>query len=233
MKPLRSLLALGLALTVWGSVEARGKDARVRVVHASPDAPAVDVLVNGGAAFTGVAFGEISDYASIPAGIYDVEVVPAGLEGPAVIDLTGNAAPSFFYNRDYTAVAVNFLDQIEPLLLVDDNRPVSVPNTRVRFVHASPDAPAVDIRVVNGPYLFENVPFKGVGDYITVPSGTYSLEVLVAGTDTVALDLPNVMLDGGTTYTVFAIGTLAEGTLGVAVGIDNVSPARGRGPLRR
>jgi LPXTG-motif cell wall-anchored protein len=77
----------------------------------------------------------------------------------------------------------------------------------VRFVHASPDAPAVDIAVANGgPVLFSNVPFKGVGDYLPVDAGTYDLEVRVAGTETVALSVPGVALADSTVYTVFAMG---------------------------
>jgi len=46
--------------------------ARVRVIHASPDAPAVDVWVQGAPAFTGVAFAEITAFAQLPAGTYNV-----------------------------------------------------------------------------------------------------------------------------------------------------------------
>jgi len=230
MKMLRSSLAVVLLLGASVSAFARGSDSRVRVVHASPDAPAVDVLVDGGLGFAEVPFGEVTDYASLPAGTYNVQVVPAGASFPVVIE----ADLSLFYNTDYTVVAVNFLSEIEPLVLADRNTPTAPTKSSVRFVHASPDAPAVDIRVANGgPYLFTNVPFKGVGEYITVPSGTYSLEVVVAGPDVVALDLPNVLLDGGTTYTVFAVGTLADNTLGVSVGVDNVTPARAYGVRRR
>ena len=230
MKISKLIVATVMVVSLSAAAYARGNDARVRVVHASPDAPAVDVLVDGSVAFENAPFPGITEYASLPAGTYNVQVVPTGTTTPVVID--GDL--SLFYNTDYTVVAVNVLSEIEPLVLIDKNTPTAPSKSTLRFVHASPDAPAVDIRVANGgPYLFANVPFKGVGDYITVPRGTYSLEVVVAGTDTVAVSLPNVMLDGGTTYTVFAVGTLAESTLGVAVGVDDVSPARAYGLRRR
>jgi hypothetical protein len=234
MKRTWTLSAVALAIGLVSPVLAGGNDARIRVVHASPDAPNVDVLVDGGVAFANAPFKGVTDYATLPAGAYDVEVVPAGASGPVVIDLTGPNAVNLFYNRDYTAVAVNFLDDIEPLLLEDDNRPVAVPFSRVRFVHASPDAPAVDIKVADGPYLFRDVAFKGVGDYVTVPRGTYDLEVRAAGTDIVALRLPGVALAGGTTYTVYAVGLLSGSpALDAVVSIDAVTPARGRGPTAR
>lgn len=89
----------------------------------------------------------------------------------------------------------------------------------VRFLHASPDAPAVDIAVKNGPVLFKNVAFKGVGEYLSVGAGTYDLEVRLAGTKTVALSVPGVRLDNQTVYTIFAMG-LAAGTLLIVGGIS-------------
>src|SRR5690606_27820043 len=44
---------------------------------------------------------------------------------------------------------------------------------RVRVVHASPDAPTVDVWV-NDALTLENVPFKAVSDYLSVPGGTYN-----------------------------------------------------------
>jgi hypothetical protein len=152
-----------------------------------------------------------------------------------VIDLSGDNAVNLFYNRSYTAIALNTLANIEPLLLQDDNNPAPMPFARVRFVHASPDAPAVDVKVVDGPFLFRNVSFKGVGDYMQVPAGTYNLEVRVAGTSTVALSLPAVKLDGGTTYTVYAIGFAGGGSpaLTAAVSLDRENPAKSRGRRMR
>lgn len=196
--PMVLMLVLALAVPAI----AQSTDARVRVVHASPDAPAVDVLVNDGVAFGNAPFKGITDYASLAPDTYNVKVVPAGATEPVVIeaDLMLETA------TDYTVVAVGELENIEPLVLIDDNRPPAAGKAHVRFVHASPDAPAVDIAVKNGPVLFSNVAFKGVGDYLPVDAGTYDLEVRVAGTDTVALDVPGVKLQAGGVYTVFAMG---------------------------
>lgn len=226
MRASRILVIAALMVASAFSAFARGNEARVRVVHASPDAPPVDVLVEGAPAFRSVAFGEITDSARLPAGLYDVKVVPAGAAGPVVIDLTGPNAVNLFYNRSYTVVALDTLASIEPLLLADDARPAPIPFARVRFVHASPDAPAVDIAVKNGPILFRGIPFKGVGDYVQVPGGTYDLEVRPTGSSVVALALPGVNLEGGTACSVFATGLLSGSpALGVAVAVDSINPA--------
>jgi hypothetical protein len=231
MKRLYTLLgAMVLILGLATSVLAQGAQARVRVVHASPDAPAVDILVNDNAAFTNAPFKGITDYASLETGTYNIKVVPTGATDPVVIeaDLTLEA-------KDYTVVAVGTLENIEPLVLVDNNSAPAEGKAHVRFVHASPDAPAVDIAVKDGPVLFSNIAFKEVGDYLPVDAGTYDLEVRLAGTETVALAVPGLALADGTVYTVFAMGLAGgEPTLQAVPSVDfspSLLPATGGRPL--
>ncbi len=197
-----AVLVLSLALAT-SALAVDGK-ARVRVVHASPDAPAVDVWVNGAVAFANAPFTGITDYAELDPAAYNVQVSPAGATEPIVI----NADLELTADTDYTVVAVGQLENVEPLVLVDNNSAPAAGKAHVRFVHASPDAPAVDIAVTGGPVLFANIPFKGVGDYLPVDAGTYDLEARVAGTETVALSIPGVALEAGNVYTVFAMGLL-------------------------
>lgn len=202
-KAFYAVMALATVVALLASVTVTfAAGPRVRVVHASPDAPAVDVLVDGQAAFTNAPFKGITNYATLAAGEHRVQVVPAGQTQPSVI----SATLTLDADKDYTVVAVGQLANIEPLVLVDNNSAPAAGKAHVRFVHASPDAPAVDIAVTGGPVLFSNVAFKGVGDYLPVDAGSYDLEVRVAGTDTVALSVPAVKLDAGTVYTIFAMG---------------------------
>lgn len=215
MSFLRSSCALVAAGLLASSAFA--DDARVRVVHASPDAPAVDVLVNGEVALADIAFTDITAYASLPAGTYNVQVTPAGANEIVVID----ADLALAEGTDYSVVAVGELASIAPLVLVDDNT-LDPSAARIRFVHASPNAPAVDIALAGGPVLFGDVSFTENAGYISVPGGTYDLEVRLAGTETVVLPLPGIAVENNTVYSVFATG-LVGGTpaLAATIGIDN------------
>lgn len=181
-------------------------NARVRVVHASPDAPPVDVWVNGSPAFTNVAFETITTFAGVPAGTYNVKVVPAGATSPVVIEADLTLAAS----TDYTVIATGKLAQIAPAILTATPGGPQPGQAWVRFYHASPDAPAVDIAVTGGPVLFPNVAFRQGTAYLPVPAGTYNLEARVAGTATVALEIPGVALANGGVYTAYATGLLAD-----------------------
>ena len=203
----------------WQSKDEHGyrNYARVRVIHASPDAPAVDVWVNGAPAFTNLSFKGITSYARLRAGTYHIQVVPHGVTSPVVIDATLTLGK----RTDYTIMAIGVLAHIHPLVLVDSNRPVRDDMVRVRFVHASPDAPAVDIAVHDGPVLFSNVSFGQSGGYITVPAGTYPLEVRLAGTQTVVLSLGNVTLKEEQVYSAFAVGLVGDGSLTALLSHDS------------
>jgi hypothetical protein len=207
----RFVLLLGVVLLVLGlstTAMAVHHMAMVRVVHASPDAPAVDVWVNDAVAFSNAPFKGITSYAELPAATYNVKVVPTGATTPVVIDtdITINLE-----DRWYTVVAVGELASIEPVMIVDNNNAPAAGYANVKFFHASPDAPGVDIAVKDGPVLFADVKFKNASDYLAVGAGTYDLEVRLAGTPDVVLDVPGVAFADGSVYTIFAMG-LAGGT---------------------
>lgn len=196
------------------------ESARVRVVHASPDAPAVDVCADGAELFTGAAFPAATDYAEVPAATYAVAVVAAnaGCDSAAVIEADLPLAA----DSDTTVVALNTLENIEPLVLSDDNSDPMAGMAKVRFVHASPDAPTVDITLADGTTLFDDIAFRGVGDYLQVPGGTYDLQVRDETGAVVVLELPGVEIPTGAVVTVYAIGFAAgEPSLDVLISVDN------------
>ncbi len=213
---MKKWLGVFWVLLVGGLGLAQG--AMVRVAHLSPDAPAVDVLVNGQRAITNLAFKQVTPYIPLPAAKVRVQVVPAGQSSPAVIDAELDLQEGVYY----TVAATGFLAQIRPQVYTDALAGLfpRAGYARVRVVHTSPDAPAVDVAVKGGPVLFQNLPFPRAGQYTVVPAGRYDLEVRVAGTNTVALDLPGVILESGKTYTVFAVGSVRAGSLTVVAVVD-------------
>lgn len=185
----------------------------VMFVHASPDAPAVDIRLGVLPAARGLAFPGNTPYRFTLSGPRQIKVNVAGTSTTVI-----SARPTLARNTFYTVFAANRVANIEPVVLVDDLTPPEAGKAHVRFVHLSPDAPAVDIAIANGgPVLFPNVSFKGSTAFTPVAAGTYDLEVRVAGTNTVALSLPGVRLEPRRIYTVFARGLLG-GTGSQALG---------------
>lgn len=212
-----------IAVTGIGCIQMKEptpETARLRVVHASPDAPNVDVCVNGAAAFSNAAFPGATDYAEVDEGTYQIRVVAAGsgCSSGGVI----NAELTLAADTETTVVAANTLDAIEPLVLEDDNSAPAAGMAKVRVVHASPNAPTVDITLTDGTTLFDNVSFTEVANYIEAGAGTLDLQVRDETGTAVVLTLENVTVEAGTVYTVYAIGLL-NGTpaLNALITVDN------------
>ncbi|MFN4005981.1 MAG: DUF4397 domain-containing protein [Chitinophagaceae bacterium] len=186
--------------------------ASVRIIHASPDAPAVDVRVNGSlpSALTNVPFPGVSDYLTVNAGTTRIQVSPTGTT-TNVIDATANLES----NKAYSVFAINRVASIGAALVTDDLTTPAAGKAHVRFFHFSPDAPAVDI-VPQGSTtaLFSNRSFNdqftnvSFQNFTPVDAGTVTLNVRVNGSTTIALSVPNITLQAGKIYTIFARGLL-------------------------
>ncbi|MGQ9684557.1 MAG: DUF4397 domain-containing protein [Anaerolineae bacterium] len=179
---------------------------RVRILHSSPDAPAVDIYVDDSPAITGLSFGQISDFATLPSGRHNVKVYPASASGKGQPVIEANV--DLMAGQDYTVVAIGKLQDIQPMVLVDTTMAPKGDMAKVRIIHASPDAPSVDIAVPGGPVLFRDVKFKQTTSWMDVKSGSYTLEVRPAGSTQAVMTVPNFRIEGGNLYTFVALGML-------------------------
>jgi hypothetical protein len=192
--------------------------AKVRVGHFSPDAPAVDVYANGGAILEDVPFGVLSDYLEVPGGTYTIEVVAAGAD-PADGAVIGPVDLEFAAGTMTTVAATNALASIEAQVLADEPNPQDG-IAQVRVVHFSADAPAVDVALDGGDVVAGDLAYPNAAGYLDLPEGEYDLEIRPTGTTDVAFDIDPLPLAGGTSYTVFAIGSLADGSFTVLPAVD-------------
>ncbi len=200
----------------------------VRVVHLSPDAPNVDVYFNGGGAFlTDVPFTAGSGYFTVLPGTFSFDVAPAGT---TIADSVLNFDLTFDPNVNYTAAAIDVVDNITALALVDDVEGLAAGDTRFQIVHAGPGVPEVDIlNDDGGAELVGDLAF-GSSETIDVPSAAYRLGV-DTNNDAVAdllFDVPE--LGGGVQVNVYAtndtdgnVFLLAHLPNGAVVRIDPVA----------
>ncbi|KGP89835.1 peptidase [Pontibacillus chungwhensis BH030062] len=176
--------------------------AMVRVLHASPDAPEVDVYVNGNAVVEGASFKASTDYLELPAGEHTVEIYAAGTKGEKEPVISQNLTVKA--GMAYTVAAINTLENLE-LKVVEDSMNITEGMTKVRVGHLSPDAPTVDVGVVGGDALFSGATFPMVTDYKELDAGTYDLEIRTED-GTQVMDLSGTSLEENTVYSVFAVG---------------------------
>jgi ribosomal protein S8E len=163
------------------SLAETGDQARVYVIHASPDAPAVDVRSGDTVLLRRLAFGQANTRSplEVPAGSVPIQVVATGTT-TAVIDATLDLAA----NRIYTIMAIDRLTSIKPLILqalpLRAAPAAAAPTGIVRVTHASADAPAVDI-YLNNNRAIANLEFGKSTDLIELPAGAYNVAIRPAG----------------------------------------------------
>lgn len=187
-------------------------DPRIRIGHCSPDAPNVDVQVDGETALSDVAFGDVSEYLDLSAGEHKIRIKPAG-STDTVLEMD----VSLESDTAYSAFATGMLDDIEVSVFEDAPGDVPSGKAHVRFIHVSPDAPRVGVSVRDGPKIFKRQRFRTASDYEQLDAGSYDLDVIPTGKRDAVLSLDGVSFDGGTAYTVLAIGEVGEGTLDAQV----------------
>jgi hypothetical protein len=206
----------------------RDSRAALRVGHFSPNVPGVDVFLKApGAAnsvdnrvLQNVTFPQDSGFLEVPAGTYDASVALTGsLAG--VLDLNG---ATLARGSSTSVFAIGLLNgsgtQELRLAAYADDRTPAAGAAKVRVIHLSPDAPAVDVVVLSGGSIaarpVQNLAFPdATASSLTLPPGTYLVGVTPAGQDTVVAQ-QEFTLGAGDVVTIAAVGCLS--TTGACAG---------------
>lgn len=156
----------------------QGGDANVRVAHTSPDAPAVNVIVDGRAIARNVPFENVSEYIAVEPGSHTITILRAANN----VSLT-NETVTFDAERNYTVAVVgefseNGTSRLRPVLLRDDAATPPADSAVVRFVHVSPDIGPVDVTInETGRVLFDGSTLGSGTPYKVLPAGDYEFEI--------------------------------------------------------
>lgn len=210
-------LSLAASLAFAAPAQAGGwhdDDALLSVLHGVPGLT-VDVWVNGNLTLDDFTPGSLAGPLELPAGAYDIAITAAdatsadnAVVGPVRIDLDEGG--------NYTAVA-HLSAAGAPTASLFENDTKGLRNDRkgkltVRHVAA---APAVDV-LANGEPVIQGLtnPDEAV---LKLRAGTVSAAVAAAGTTTPVIGPADIAVEGGTNTIVYAWGSLADGTLDVAV----------------
>ena len=181
--------------------EIKNNSSLVRVFHAAPQAPNVDVYVNDQMVFSNLAFGDFTRYVYLDEGEYNVSVYLAGQKDRPVINQMVDV-PS---QQIFTIAATGNLDNLGLLVVPDKVLKSPSPNySSMRIIHLSPNAPAVDI-LVDGDTLFEDISFGEGTDYVDLNSGTYNINAVLNSDKSVVLPL-KMTLNPNKIYTIYIIG---------------------------
>ena len=205
--------------------------AQLQVVHASADAPAVNILVNGEVVdgLAGVPFAAASPYLELTPGAINASVnaiLPDESEAEVLaapgLELQSNVAYTVIAAGSTQALLGGGADNELQLFLL--TRPVldSIDGVRIQVLHGSPSAPEVDV-YVSGPEdeLAAITPatfaFGELLDLETVPAGDYRIRIAPADSETVVFDSGTVPLGAGADLSIVAVDNTGPGTSPVAL----------------
>ena len=190
------------------------EDATVSVLHAVPGIT-VDVYANGEELIPNFKPGTLTDPLTLPAGQYDLQVFADGDNpdsGKPAIEANDVEVPA---GANATVVAHLDADGKPQLTAyANDTAPAKAGDGRLTVRHTAA-APAVDVRA-DGKVLFDNLANPDEAS-VDVAAGTYSTDVVPAGTDNVALGPADVPVKEGTSTIVYAWGSAKDGNLDLAV----------------
>jgi hypothetical protein len=201
--------AAALTLSVAGPSQAAGTS-DVSVLHGVPGLN-VDVYANGDKILTDFKPGDLAGPLKLPEGSYDLAVFATG-DDPATatpaIKADGVKVPS---GANITVVAhLNAATPPAPVLtaFVNDTSKLAAGQARLTVRHTAA-APAVDVRAGGTP-VFKDLtnPNEAKAD---IAAGTVSADVVLAGTDTVAIGPADLKLAEGTNTIVYAWGSADAG----------------------
>lgn len=200
----------------------------VRVVHASPDAPGVDLYVdNAKVNSSALVYPNNTGYLNVNAGTRNIKVNAAGTQTTVI-----NANVPFVESKAYSVFAYDVVASIKPLVVEDNLATPAAGKAHIRFLHLSPNAPGVTVGVLAGQNftpVFSNRSFETQTTasanqaFTPVDAGTYNFDVRVASNNTSVLTLNGIVLQAGKIYTVFAKGLVGNNTspLGAEIIVHN------------
>jgi hypothetical protein len=206
------VISLAAGLGTASSAAAAAGDATVTIVHGIPNTP-VDVYANGSKILSDFTFKTVTSPLTLPAGSYTIDVrkagasatsapvlaateqVPAGANVTIVAGLTAAGTPALFP-------------------FVNDTSPVGAGQGRLVVRHTAA-APAVDVyagmtKVISGLA-------NGQQQALTVPTGTVTAKVTLAGQTAAVIGPVAVPVTAGMGTAVYAIGSASGHTLTAVV----------------
>jgi hypothetical protein len=193
----------------------------VRVIHASADAPAVDVYAKGSdkPLVTGLAYGQTSGWLEVPPAAYEFELraAPSKPTDPIAYKTGALTIPA---GAKISAVAAGLLGSQDSdstfrvVPVVEGFGPAVVGSARLRVLHAGADAPSVDLDVGNDdpskPEVSGLARFADTGaDGVALPAGK-ALAVGIAAGGARVTSFTTPKLPEGANVLVIATGLLGK-----------------------
>ncbi|MCL1058403.1 DUF4397 domain-containing protein [Shewanella gelidimarina] len=228
-----ALIIATLALTACGSDDDNGptpetfslpvEKSQVRIIHASADAPMVNIMANGSTLLEDVDYAQSSGLLLVDATSYAI-TVDAQLPSDEVLtvlsaDLDAEA------DMEYTAVAVGSVadESLGLVLIANSTADIAADYVRVQVLHGTVGVGLVDVYVtavdadISMMAATLSVDYMDYTDQLEIAAGDYQIRITAAGQKDAVYDSGSVTLASQTDYLLTAVTNVWSGTSPVAL----------------
>lgn len=173
----------------------------VRVFHAVPKAPPVDVYINTNLAISDLGYKEFSNYKVLEQGEYRFDIFLAGDKTKPIISGSLDLEPG----NIFTIAAIGDLENLE-LLIINDNadKRANEEKTTFRIINLSPNTPQIDV-FINETDLVENLEYKQNTSYLDIKPNKYQFDIANSDDEEVILSF-GANLKADRIYTLYIVG---------------------------
>lgn len=193
----------------------------VSVIHASPNSPVFEFVIDNQrverfsygdnyipyfVAYSGNRYARVYEQGAFDRPLYEFEL-------------------RLVNEKYYSVFIAGEKDSLSSLILEDDLSSTGE-NAGVRFVHLSPDAPALDFNITADSVLASNKKFKDYTSFQQIEPGTYNISLTSHGSDDLTFN-EELTFKAGEIYTVWAKGLVTteeeEQSFGVNIVTHNIN----------
>lgn len=230
--------ALGTQLLVDSTATPSGGKFRMRAIGFSGESGAVDLYITAGspvdssATLSSVAYLTATDYSELNAGSFKIYMTVAGTK-----DVIFQSAAQTFAEGSNVSILVfpSAGGKLVNAVLLREGQDgggtlLDNPVGRVKAVNAIPTSPPLNFKA-DGTTLLAGVPFTGTSSYVTLTSGTRTLQLEASNVPGSIIASASQAIGGARDYTIVALDTLAAPRLAVLAD-DNTLPNAGFAKVR-
>ncbi|WP_394130570.1 DUF4397 domain-containing protein [Shewanella maritima] len=198
----------------------------VRVIHASSDAPMVNVTANGAALLNDVDYAMASNLIQVDSATYDVAVDAILADGTTAMVLDAQLVTEA--DMEYTAVALGGVadESLMLKLIANPMEEIASGYARVQVLHATPSVGLVDIYVtapgdnISTMDATLSADYMDNSDQLSVMAGDYQIRITASGSKEVVYDSGTVALGDMADYLISAIPNTWSGMSPVALHVS-------------
>ena len=179
-----ALLLTALTLCGCTAVSGTGPTTLVRVIDAAYNSQALDAYVASTPIAVNFAGPSINNYAFLPPGAAPIKIVPTG-KSTALVQVSA----TLLARQQHTIYVTGQGANLQMTLLADQSLPAPAGSFAVRFLQAAVSTGAVDIyfvpdgtKITDAKPVLSGLAAGQVTTYTNIPTGTYDLIVVPAGT---------------------------------------------------